>query len=91
MPECADCGVEVQQRRDGKWAERITDGWRGWSYCCRTVSEWDAILDAAVLISADYHYVEGEEQRRFRKDDAGGAPGRTGEEDRGIRRDAGPT
>ena len=88
---CADCGVEVEQRRDGKWAQRITEGWKGWSYTCRAVTDWDGILDAAVLISADYHYVEGEEQRHFRKDVEGGAPRRIGPANLDVRRDPGST
>jgi hypothetical protein len=62
--KCADCGAEVEQKR-GKWANRITEGWTGWSFCCRTATRWDDDKDAAVLESADYHYVEGEVQRHF--------------------------
>jgi hypothetical protein len=58
---CADCGRRVERRRNGHWAERITS--TSWSFTCRAVVEGD------VLVSADYHYVEGEQQRHFPNDE----------------------
>lgn len=47
--------------RDGAtvWAARRPEG--GWSMVCRTV----AGDQPGVIASADYHYIEGEEQRHF--------------------------
>jgi len=62
---CADCGAALTKQRNGRWASRITEGWNGWDFCCRAITRWDDDQDCAVLDSADYHYVKGEEQRRF--------------------------
>lgn len=60
---CADCGRIVTQYR-GKWADREGRPGRryqwGWDFCCRIT-----IGEMGRLTRADYHYVEGEEQRHF--------------------------
>ena len=57
---CADCGVEVERSPQGRWAElREGFGLRVWRVTCRKVMDDDR------LVSADYHYVEGETQRHF--------------------------
>jgi hypothetical protein len=56
---CADCGVEVEARIGG-WATAGTVGsTRVWGMTCRDVIEGDR------LVSADYHYVQGETQRHW--------------------------
>ena len=63
MTNCADCGATVTKSKiNGHWASRITltDGHPAWDFCCRTETQ------DGKLISADYHYVEGEEQRHWR-------------------------
>lgn len=56
---CADCGVEVELRLGG-WATAGADGpLRVWGMTCRDVIEGNR------LVSADYHYVEGETQRHW--------------------------
>lgn len=66
---CADCGAEIEQV---PWAEKLeSPKWAkrepyGLSFTCRCVNELGPPLRC---LSADYHYVEGEEQRRWRLDD----------------------
>jgi hypothetical protein len=54
---CADCGKPVELRRGGRWGVEV--GPNSYSFTCRTIIEGDR------LIRADYHYVEGEEQRHY--------------------------
>lgn len=60
---CADCGARVEPRY-GKWAARVEPGFR---YCCRYV-----LNDEHRLVSADYHYIDGERQRHFPDPEANG-------------------
>jgi hypothetical protein len=59
---CADCGRPVAwMKHYDTWAEPIEcEGRVGWSATCRHKIEGDRLL------SADYHYVDGETQRYFR-------------------------
>ena len=62
MTTCADCGAEVVERR-GRWADQRTED--GHAFVCR----YQVIINDngdPVLLSADYHHVEGESQRLFR-------------------------
>ena len=60
MRTCADCGVKVELKR-GRWGALVPGigGRKAWSFVCRMKVEDDR------CIAADYHYVEGEEQRHF--------------------------
>lgn len=62
MKRCADCGAKVEggHRRNGWWTtvSRIGEP-LAQSAVCRVV------MDGNRMLSADYHYVEGEEQRHF--------------------------
>lgn len=62
---CADCGREITRRRNG-WAHIRPDGME--DYACRW--DLDQTDDEFVVNSIDYHYVEGEEQRTFRRPEA---------------------
>lgn len=59
-PTCADCGAKLVNKY-GRWANKLAEG--EFSYTCRIT------LQGARLISADYHHLEGEEQRHFRDKD----------------------
>jgi len=61
---CQDCGVIVELMRNGHWGERIRES--QWSGTCRSRLS----PDRTRMISADYHYVKGEQQRTFRAHDA---------------------
>jgi hypothetical protein len=58
---CADCGVEVERVVNGRWGhpEGANPAGGRWSMCCRVVAEGHR------LVSADYHYVQGETQRHW--------------------------
>lgn len=63
--KCADCGADVEARHttasgETMWGRKV--GPTTWDFCCR----WEPGAEPGTLASADYHYVEGEEQRRFR-------------------------
>lgn len=63
--KCAGCGREVVRGRDGKWGEIV----RGTAEDPRTIDyvcDWMPGPEPGTVAWADYHYVEGEEQRRFR-------------------------
>jgi hypothetical protein len=61
---CADCGVKVERSPNGHWAERKQGfGLIVWSVSCRKVQE--ETDDGYRLVSADYHYVQGETQRHW--------------------------
>jgi hypothetical protein len=61
MPECADCGAEVVLHR-GRWAVETKPG-RQWDYVCRLVHNNDE--EQPRVLSADYHYIEGEVQMHW--------------------------
>lgn len=54
---CADCGEEVESRRDGWWSTTPNGGH---SAVCRII--WGG---SVAISTIDYHYVEGETQRHF--------------------------
>jgi hypothetical protein len=56
---CADCGREVVFHR-GRWANIVRPD-KEWSYVCRLAYE-DDDEHLPRLVSADYHYIEGEVQ-----------------------------
>lgn len=57
---CADCGKKVKRRSYGTgWIDRF-----GATVCRSKESERDG---QPILVSADYHYIYGEEQRHFPK------------------------
>jgi hypothetical protein len=61
---CADCGAKVERSPNGHWAERRQGfGLIVWSVSCRKVQE--ETDDGYRLVSADYHYVQGETQRHW--------------------------
>jgi hypothetical protein len=63
---CADCGKTVEKVRNiPGWGHRVG---QGHDFCCRVV---DHPTKAGKIVSADYHYVEGETQRHFRAVDDG--------------------
>ena len=56
LVRCAGCGRALRPRRYGPgWSDS-----RGITYCT-------AVMRDGVLVSCDYHYVAGEEQRHFRE------------------------
>jgi hypothetical protein len=58
--KCADCGVTIEKVRNiPGWGHPVG---KGHDFVCRVV---DHPTKPAKIISADYHYVEGEEQRHF--------------------------
>lgn len=66
---CADCGAQIEalswSDKFGsvpRWAERRPDG--SLRTTCRVVDDWSDPENPRCL-AADYHYVAGEEQRRF--------------------------
>jgi hypothetical protein len=54
---CADCGKPIKRVRTGRWAEVLDEG--GYSFCCRT------IISGTVLVRADYHHIDGEDQDHY--------------------------
>jgi hypothetical protein len=64
MTTCADCGEEIVEHR-GKWAVHKPDHLEPYVYACR----YEIIIGeggAPMLVTADYHHIEGEQQRLFR-------------------------
>lgn len=55
---CADCGRKVERGRNGHWGARRTEP-PSLVFVCRST------IEGGVLVAADYHYIEGEEQRHF--------------------------
>lgn len=61
MPKCADCGRDLVIHR-GRWAHVGKSG-KTWGYVCRMVHSNDD--DQPRILSADYHYIEGEVQKHW--------------------------
>lgn len=60
MADCADCGAEIEPRRDH------AEGWvdcNGLTVCRSVIIDFNG---TPRLQSADYHYVEGETQRHWK-------------------------
>jgi hypothetical protein len=65
LTTCADCGAPIEKVRLG-WGKRLVNDDHersGFNFCCRV--QYELSGERPRLISADYHYVDGETQRHF--------------------------